>query len=111
MTAPAFDPRQLAVAVAKAILGAIDPEADFDALPEDEQSDILIAAHAAVGAHDAWLTGAGFRILPPGITAVPKSDEEVAAYRAAIKAYEQGNGRKSGLLASATPKLIMPGLH
>lgn len=106
MSAAPFDPRQLAEAVAKAILGAIDPEADWGAMDAAEQSDILLAAHAAVGAHDQWLTGAGFKIVPPGMVRIPRSDEEADAHRAAVRAYVDGKGRKSKLIGS--PALIVP---
>lgn len=34
-------------------------------LSEDERNEFRIIAHAAMGAHDAWLTVQGYKILKP----------------------------------------------
>lgn len=51
--------------VARAIYATTGAEEAWDDLEDDERTDFLTAAHAAMGAHDAWLTMNGFQILRP----------------------------------------------
>lgn len=48
--------------VAQAIFKAADPEGDWLDLTEEERNDFRLVAHAAMGAHDAWLTSQGYVI-------------------------------------------------
>jgi acyl-CoA reductase-like NAD-dependent aldehyde dehydrogenase len=103
------DPAKLAEAVSQAILAATTEDPDWDALDDSERADFLLAAHNAIGAHDKWLTEAGFRIVPPGMTPVPASEEEANAMLQAVQSWRQARDRKNTLVCG--PKLIMPGVH
>lgn len=51
--------------VARAIYATTGAEEAWDDLTAEERGDFLVAANAAMGAHDAWLTMNGFKILRP----------------------------------------------
>lgn len=55
----------MAETVAKAIYATTGAEEAWEDLTPEEQADFLLAANAAMGAHDAWLTMNGYRILRP----------------------------------------------
>ncbi len=55
----------MAQVVAQAIYSTTGAEEQWADLTEEEQADFLLAAQAAMGAHDAWLTMNGFQILRP----------------------------------------------
>lgn len=105
-------PAERAVAIAMFVQTGEGPdgEAEFDALPDDERLSMLETAYEAMQAHVAWLTAAGFRIVPPGTSLVPQSEQEAAAMLLAVqqfrKAMDRNVSRKTALIGS--PKLIVP---
>jgi len=96
----------LAKVVADAILASLRGDEANDDVSDEELDGALLAAHAAINAHDQWLIDEGFTIVPKGCVAVPRSDEEAAAMATAVHAYQQAKARKVQLLT--TPKLILP---
>ena len=65
MTTKREEIAQLSLFVAKAIHKAAVDDEDWTDLTEEEQADFLLVAHAAMGAHDAWLKVAGYHIIKP----------------------------------------------
>lgn len=104
-----FDPKQMIQDVAEAVLHlATEGETNWAALDESEQTDFLNIASVAVEAHVAWLTKAGFVLVPPGTLPSPRSHEEAEAMGKIAVAYMQAHKRKNGLVSSVSPKLVIP---
>jgi len=86
-----------------------DPEAeDFDDLGDVERNSELWLAEQYITAHVGWLTVQGFRLYPPGVTPIPKSEEEALAMVQAAQRFLDSRKRKSGLVGMKKPKLIVP---
>lgn len=83
---------------------------DFDALDDTDRGLMLEAAVAAIIAHTAWMDAAGFRVIPPGMTLRPQSENEAREMAKQVRAYldqpEHALNRRRGLLEK--PKLILP---
>jgi hypothetical protein len=105
------DPREQ-VARAVYAFNAEDGDATFDDLDPAERQVLIDYAEAHITAHIAALTASGFKLLPPGATLRPKSDDEAAAMLQAVRLWTEANARKVGLVGSVAPKLILPkGMH
>jgi hypothetical protein len=78
-----------------------------------DEADRTLMREAALGAmvaHQAWLDAAGFRVIPPGMTVRPQSENEAREMARQVKAYldqpEHARNRRKGLLQA--PKLVLP---
>lgn len=82
----------------------------WDAMDEAEKALMCEAALAAMAAHHAWLDAAGFRVVPPGMTLRPSSENEAREMAKQVRAFldqpEHARSRRKGLLER--PKLILP---
>lgn len=101
------DPRP---AIAEAVYTIMMDEGDppFSDLDAEDRKDILAITEHYINAHIGWLSQQGFRLLPPGVTPLPKSPEEALAMVQAAKAYADSQKRKSKLFGGASKKLILP---
>lgn len=93
--------RNMADIVAAAVLNCAsdDPEAWTNAT-EDERNDAREVAYAAMGAHDAVLTLAGYRSVPPGTLLAPTCEAEAKAMVAAGRDWLQ---KQPTAILKATP--------
>lgn len=109
-TAPLpFDPKVMIQEIAEALLKlATEGTANWSDLDESEQTDFLNLASVAVEAHVAWLTKSGFILAPPGTLPAPRSLEEADAMGKIALAYLKANKRKTGLVGSVSPGLVLP---
>lgn len=96
-------------AVARALHQALseDGAPAWDDLPEDDRAGLLESASVAIDIHNAVLSAAGFKLIPPGTISAPQSDAEANAMIAAGTTYFQAKSRKK-LLVGAPAKIIMP---
>ena len=83
---------------------------DYDALSVEDQGIMSDAAIVAAQAHLAWLEAAGFRLIPPGMTLRPQSENEAREMAIQVRKYldqpEHARNRRRGLIEK--PKLILP---
>lgn len=82
----------------------------WDAMDDDEKGLMREAALAAMGAHQARMDAAGFRIVPPGMTLRPQSENEAREMARQVRAFldqpQHARNRRRGLIEK--PKLILP---
>lgn len=105
-----LDIKAMALHVAKAMLAQATDDAEaWDGLTADEQGEFILSAMTACAAHDAFLTAAGYRSVPPGALTAPQHPNEAKAMIKAGREYMLAHGRKKGLLEAPKPKLILPG--
>ena len=102
-----LDPRPV---VAGAMHAALADEGEtFDSLADDERQDFLDLAEHAVASHTAWLLSQGFKIVPPGATPIPKTQEEAMGMVQAAKAFFDAQKRRGKLMDGAVSrKVILP---
>lgn len=112
-TAPPASPAdQIARNVQEALREGCDDLAWDDLTEEEREGEVFLAEHY-MAAHAQWLSESGFKIIPPGATPVPKTDDEAMAMVRAAKSYFDGKKRKGGLVSTVgAQKLILPkGAH
>lgn len=81
---------------------ADEGDTPYDDLPEADRAALVQYCQIAIGLHAQWLTERGFRIVPPGATALPQSEAEAMGMVAAAKAFLDGQKRKGKLLGGVT---------
>lgn len=101
------DPRPT---IAEAVYTIMMDEGDtpFAALDEEDRADIITLTEHYINAHVGWLTQQGFRLMPPGVTPIPKSAEEALAMVQAAKQFHDSQKRKSNLIGGKPKRLILP---
>lgn len=106
---PPPDPRE---PIAKAVIEAIraenpDAEAWDDLSAEDRESELYLAEQY-ITAHMGFMAMHGFRVFPPGVTPIPKSEQEALAMVQAAQRFLDSRKRKSKLISGRPQKLILP---
>lgn len=96
----------MAAFIGQQIHKSVSPDEEWGELTADERAQFTIIAHAAAGAHDAWRTLKGFRIIPPGAVVRPTSKEEAGAM---LRACEEFFKKNPVLVMAPKKKLIRPG--
>lgn len=97
--------RNMTDIVARSLMNASSgDETAWDLANEEDRNLMRELAHAAMGAHDAALTVAGFKIIPPGTVQVPHSDEEAGAMIRAAQTYMES--KAPHVVAPPKPGLV-----
>ena len=82
----------------------------WDDMTNEERASFDAISQAAIVAHLAFLNAAGFRLVPPGMTIRPQTEQEAHEMAKQVRAYLaqpiHAKQRRSGLMGS--PKLILP---
>lgn len=104
----AFNPDHMLGDVAQQAFDAIADEGEtWAGLPDDERGGVLALVEATIHAFTASLKEHGVKLLPPGVVATPKTEDEAAAMAVAIRQFKAAQKRRGGLITSSAG-LVVP---
>lgn len=102
--------------VARALVAeyhAHDPigQSAWDDMSEEEQAQEVQLAENYISMQAQWMQERGWRVVPPGASVIPTSDQEATAMLVAVKTYREAKKRKGGLLVNQKKLILPPGVH